>query len=778
VPYRPTPKLTQDISALSREINKVMDKAGLYNIGVRVKNNLQYMVDGTLKDINGSYLNQIITLSLDNPNIMGTLHHEIIHALKAMGMFSDKEWAVLTKKAKEQNGWIYKYEINRRYPKASEEIKIEEAVASAAADYINMGGAPKALLARIKEFFDRLVNALQGRGFMTSDMVFNRTPEAIFRKAIEGRLEGPKEAKQGELRADVRKATESFNRWFGNSKVVDKNGEPLVVYHGTDRPDFDIFNPASWFSDSAKESTMYTRYGDLKNKERLLNKYKLSDDTSVIGQRIPIASVLSDFDKLEEGKLYAEGGEDGPVYKYLGNNKFEVLKNVVVDLDSANYDKNGDTTILLKKGFSQEAIDTINEAKNYANEFTGGEGGRVYPVYLSIKNPKYLDAMEANAFSERLGKSKEDIKKQIDKWKSQGYDGIITESDEATFFPEVKEAFGGIPKQYIPFDSSQIKSATGNNGEYSLENPDIRAEIPMDGVSPDFAKSINVRFGAPKKVTIKEKFEELKPNFFDRLITGVFDEFHTIKKYSQDAYMKAVLSKSVDGALDGLLMQGQVYIKDGALDIKQGTKGLLEIMKPLGTDVERYQVWKALNRDAEVARKYDAWKALAPKDRGKEPASPSFPAAEVAQRDQLINGNINGVPRAKLFRTALNEENALNRSVLDVAKQQGVIDQEAYNRFANDIYYIPFYKEMEDGQIMSVQDSSKLTGQYFSKALKGGEKERMGDLMENVLRNWSHILSASMKNAAANSTLLAAENLQAAVQVKSTYEVKDRKRVV
>ena len=196
-------------------------------------------------------------------------------------------------------------------------------------------------------------------------------------------------------------------------------------------------------------------------------------------------------------------------------------------------------------------------------------------------------------------------------------------------------------------------------------------------------------------------------------------------------------------------------------------------MRPLGADVERYQVWKALNRDAEVARKYDAWKALAPKDRGKEPASPSFPAAEVAQRDQLINGNINGVPRSKLFRTALNEENALNRSVLDVAKQQGIIDQAAYDRFATDIYYIPFYKEMEDGQIVSVQDSSKLTGQYFSKALKGGEKERMGDLMENVLRNWSHILSASMKNAAANSTLLAAENLQAAVQVKSTYEGKD-----
>ena len=348
------------------------------------------------------------------------------------------------------------------------------------------------------------------------------------------------------------------------------------------------------------------------------------------------------------------------------------------------------------------------------------------------------------------------------------------------------QKFNSYDKDGKPYPESgetlSVKNLIPISGEYqqyakdmfSENNSDLQFALDsMDGVDPQYAEQLNARFGPTKKSTIKEKFAELKPNFFDRLITGLFDEFHAIKKYSQDAYMKAVLSKSIDGGLDGLLMQGQVYIKDGALDIRQGTKGLLEIMRPLGTDVERYQVWKALNRDAEVARKYDAWKALAPKDRGKEPASPSFPAAEVARRDELLKGDVDGKPRARVYRTALNEENALNRSVLDVAKQQGIIDQAAYDRFSNDIYYIPFYKQMEDGQIVSVQDSSKLTGQYFSKALKGGEKEKMGDLMENTLRNWSHILSASMKNAAANSTLKSAENLKAAVQVKSTYEGKD-----
>lgn len=43
--------------------------------------------------------------------------------------------------------------------------------------------------------------------------------------------------KQG--KADVN--SEAFKRWFGDSKVVDENGQPLVVYHGTSE-EFDTFD--------------------------------------------------------------------------------------------------------------------------------------------------------------------------------------------------------------------------------------------------------------------------------------------------------------------------------------------------------------------------------------------------------------------------------------------------------------------------------------------------------------------------------------------------------
>ncbi len=58
--------------------------------------------------------------------------------------------------------------------------------------------------------------------------------------------------KQSGLFQDVKpfnaKST-AFKKWFGDSKVVDENGKPLVVYHGT-VGDFDSFNTPSYFSDA------------------------------------------------------------------------------------------------------------------------------------------------------------------------------------------------------------------------------------------------------------------------------------------------------------------------------------------------------------------------------------------------------------------------------------------------------------------------------------------------------------------------------------------------
>jgi hypothetical protein len=285
-----------------------------------------------------------------------------------------------------------------------------------------------------------------------------------------------------------------------------------------------------------------------------------------------------------------------------------------------------------------------------------------------------------------------------------------------------------------------------------VSNKEARFEkmkASFEGVDQAYADAIKKQF-TREEATVQQKFKSLKTNLFDKMVTGLFDEFRAIKNYTTEGYMMARLSKSIDGGLQGLLEHGQVYLKDGALDIRPGTKGLMEILEPLGKEVDQYQIWKALNRDAQM-----------PADKR------SFSDELVAGRNKLTNGTLNGKSRKEVYQKALSEENQLNKSVLDIALQTGLIDRQAYQTFSNDIYYIPFYKYMDEngGDVQAVSASSKLTGQYFSKALKGGEKQT-NDLMENVLLNWSHILSASMKNQAALKTVQAAESMGAATKAK------------
>jgi hypothetical protein len=268
----------------------------------------------------------------------------------------------------------------------------------------------------------------------------------------------------------------------------------------------------------------------------------------------------------------------------------------------------------------------------------------------------------------------------------------------------------------------------------------------FEGVDDDYYAALQPVF-APEKKTIIDKIEGMQNDFWLKLAQGIADQYRSIKDISQDAYMKARMSKTVDGALEGILFNGEVKLTDGALDIAKDTKGLFKALEPVGQEVDRYQIWVALNRDAQLVAQGKA---------------PSVNKDIVRRRNELAEGKIGNKSRLEVYRQVQQDMNKLNRSVLKVAFKQGIIDKEAYKVYARDINYIPFYKMMdENGDVQAAATKSGLVNQYFSKALKGGEKP-FGDLMENTLRNWSHILSASMKNEAANATIRAALDLDAA----------------
>jgi len=293
----------------------------------------------------------------------------------------------------------------------------------------------------------------------------------------------------------------------------------------------------------------------------------------------------------------------------------------------------------------------------------------------------------------------------------------------------------------MPKSVNQVKEKVST---FLQKNKPLTAQN-LPGLPPEFVTASNQVF-KPQSRTIVEKITDMQDRFCPRLAQGIADQYRTIKDYSPVGYMQARLSKTVDGALEGIMFHGHVFNDGGALNIKPNTKGLIEALQPLGNEVDRYQMWVALNRESRL-----------PDDQRSRSDNMDY---LVANRAKLAEGTINGKSRLDLYNSVLKDMNGINKSVLDVALDQGLIDQKSYDNFAGDMYYIPFYRQMEE-DVKGGQTPSGLTRQNFSKALEGGGDRPFGDLMENTLRNWSHILSASMKNQAAVTTLKDAAKLGA-----------------
>jgi hypothetical protein len=414
-------------------------------------------------------------------------------------------------------------------------------------------------------------------------------------------------------------------------------------------------------------------------------------------------------------------------------------------------------------------------AENAVSFFEGKEGDNTMLVHLSIQNP-----MEYEGFEDL--QQERDSYPSVEKFKEalveKGYDGVVVRNSMTD---------GNVDRDdWVAFYPTQIKSAIGNSGEFDPEKSDILGaqEAPsrvekvkqktseflqknkpltkenLPGLPPEFVTASNNVF-KPQNRTIVEKITDMQDRFWKRLAQGIADQYRTIKDYSPVGYMQARLSKSVDGALEGILFNGHVFNDGGALNIKPNTKGLIDSLKPLGNEVDRYQMWVALNRESRL-----------PEEKRSRNEDMDY---LVLNRAKLAEGTINGKSRLELYNSVLNDMNGLNKSVLDVALEQGLIDKFSYDNFAGDMYYIPFYRQMEE-DVKGGKTPSGLTQQNFSKALKGGSDRPFGDLMENTLRNWSHILSASMKNQAAVTTIKDAAELGAVEPAsepgKDTVEVK------
>lgn len=252
--------------------------------------------------------------------------------------------------------------------------------------------------------------------------------------------------------------------------------------------------------------------------------------------------------------------------------------------------------------------------------------------------------------------------------------------------------------------------------------------------------------------SIQDRARTYLDRWQEKIIKGFFQEFAPLKDLDIKAYMQARLSKGTDGAVEAVFTMGKVKLTDGALDV-DNSGGLVKVLAQLGGEHDHFFAWIAGNRAKRLMAE------------GRENL---FTPKDIDILTGLDKGRMqDGRKRSDVYAKALREFNDLQKSVLDVAEEAGLIDPQSRKLWEHE-FYVPFYRVMEEDRTGSMGPGqiSGLVGQQAFKRLKGGQ-EKLGDLLGNTLSNWSHLLSASMKNLAAQQALQTAEQVGIATPLRA-----------
>lgn len=242
ISYTPIKKYTERQKVYARNVKRILRENFGENLNLRYMDRLYqdgYVITGVYSPGEYTGAESLIAIALaDDANPYSAIKHEGIHYLRRVGAL-DTVWGDLRRKAESE--WMDKYSIKNNYPNMPEETQIEEAIAEAFADYatVSVEGKPnrlptriEAIFRKIKAFFDSLRSYMKGEGFSTWRDIFEDIDAGKYRQA-DGAVARANAVGQDMMQQRPVTMTDAFKKWFGNSKVVDAGGKPLVVYHGT-----------------------------------------------------------------------------------------------------------------------------------------------------------------------------------------------------------------------------------------------------------------------------------------------------------------------------------------------------------------------------------------------------------------------------------------------------------------------------------------------------------------------------------------------------------------
>ena len=350
----------------------------------------------------------------------------------------------------------------------------------------------------------------------------------------------------------------------------------------------------------------------------------------------------------------------------------------------------------------------------------------------------------------------------------------------------------------VDLDASTEQDTQKDNVNLSIRgdaNPnDVQDIIGRTQAKPEHQKSLMER--------AKEFAKKVSDTDMTAIKQGVIDSYASIEALekkvnlgklmdgAESAYKAALRTANLDSVVEVAMRRGALEFKDGAFQIKEGTKGLLEIFQKIA-DSDQLQLWEtwAGAKRAKRIMEEDARANLegqtalkehrATINRLKKTTPAKYPGGLTQWRKDMRVAE-NGMKEARTrafqkrerlykpsdiqrvikyvndntelkreFEKAQKEWRKFNKSMLDMAEQAGLIDPEARAIWEHDDY-VPFHRVAEieeEGGISQYVTKRGLSGQKSGiEQLKGGVEKL--NIIESMVRSTTHMIDASFKNVA------------------------------
>jgi Large polyvalent protein associated domain 38/ADP-Ribosyltransferase in polyvalent proteins len=527
--------------------------------------------------------------------------------------------------------------------------------------------------------------------------------------------------------------TEEFKQYIGASKWLDEGGDPIKMFHGTTSDFVEFKDGIIYLSDTAKESERFADIDEDRLREQMYRALNKSEKIPLFEQAVEKA--------VESGRITEERGAQiiKEVNKSIPAFGMYQYKSVKPEMDEILMDLSpSKKKVMPLYARSEMPFDFRNP--DHVDQVLGAVAYLKSDTYKNAESSKYQEQWERNLkgqLQKGLTSAIEDklVQKAIRKI---GFDGFVSRKSQTS------------PLTYAVYQPNQVKSITGNLGEYGMETKNIRYSLPTMSAGVNAAVD-RVTTTREQKGWAERLLSTLAPEKFSSYRQAAINRYNRLSEADKlraekmggeallarnSAEAAALMSDNHSGVVASVMGVGNrrggvPVIRNGVTLVDHSKKGVSAIFAPLAkyNDPKVYQYFQFYSAVKRGARLFSEGR-----ERLITPADIKH-AAEIGQK-------------FREFEDIRKEWVEFNNALVDYQKKAGVLSDEAARQFTMYSDYIPFYRQMDGEQTLGPKIYNAISGVKTPKALKGGEAP-LADFLETITRNTHAAIGAGMKNIAA-----------------------------